>query len=150
MRRREFIAFLGGVVLAPCFAAEAQQETRVWRIGYLASSTKEENIALLAGFHAGLKELDYVEEQNLKIEYRFAEMDLSRLKSLAADLVAQNVDVIVATTPHAAQAAMSITRTTPIIVLTASDPVAWGLAQSLARSEEHTSELQSRQYLVCR
>ena len=60
-------------------------------------------------------------------------MDFSRLKGLAEDLVAQNVDVIVATTPHAAQAAMSITRTTPIIVLSASDPVAWGLAQTLAR-----------------
>src|SRR6266446_7898123 len=131
MERRTFMAMLtGGIVVAP-LAAEAQQAAKVARIGYLAL-----NLAaaphLTEAFRQGLRDLGYVEGRNLVIEYRSAEGKPERFPALAAELVALKVDVIVAPGTPQALAAMQATRTIPIVLTGAGDPVASGLVSSLA------------------
>jgi hypothetical protein len=129
MRRREFITLLGGATVAWPLMARAQQSKA--RIGALyvgtadAESFKEE-------LRAGLRELGYVEEQNIAFEFRSAEGQLDRLPELATELVALKVDVIVALYTPSALAVQRATREMPIVVL-AGDPVRLGLVTSLAR-----------------
>jgi putative ABC transport system substrate-binding protein len=132
MERRTFMAVLtGGVAVAP-FAAEAQQATKIARIGYLRTNLAA-NPHLPEAFRQGLRDLGYVEGRNVVIEYRDAEGKFERLPALAAELVALKVDVIVAGgTPHAL-AAKQATRTLPIVFIGAGDPVTSGLVTSLAR-----------------
>jgi putative tryptophan/tyrosine transport system substrate-binding protein len=103
-------------------------------IGFLSSVSPGPLAAFVAAFHQGLSETDYVEGQNLAIEYRWAEGDYARLPALAADLVGGKVDVIVAAGgPSSALAAKSATSTIPIVFTAVNDPVAVGLVASLAR-----------------
>ena len=102
-------------------------------IGYLNGTTPEANAAPLATFRQGLGETGWIEGQNLKIEYRWAEFHYDRLPALAADLVGRKVDVIAACgTAGEALAAQSATSTLPI-VFSVDDPVGTGLVASLAR-----------------
>ena len=132
MDRRAFIGTVAGALLAAPLAAEAQPEPRNARIGYLAT-----NLAttphLQDAFRQGLRDLGYVEGRNLVIEYRSAEGKSDRLAVLAAELVALNIDVIVAPGTPQALAAKQATRTLPIVFATAADPVGSGLVTSLAR-----------------
>jgi putative ABC transport system substrate-binding protein len=121
-----------GTFLAAPFAAAAQQATKVPRLGYLAAD-RAANAHLQEAFRQGLRDLGYVEGRNLVIEYRDAERKLERFPALAAELVALKVDVIVASGTLAALAAKEATRTLPIVVSPAADPVASGLVTSLAR-----------------
>jgi putative tryptophan/tyrosine transport system substrate-binding protein len=131
MRRigRAIVLALG--LLAP-LAGEAQQADKVARIGYLAL-----NLAaaphLPEAFRQGLRDLGYVEGRNVVIEYRDAEGKFERLPTLAAELVALKVDVIVVPSTPAALAAKQATRTLPIVFFQAGDPVTSGLITSLAR-----------------
>jgi putative tryptophan/tyrosine transport system substrate-binding protein len=84
MRRREFISLLGGATLAPCFTAEAQQETRVWRVGLLSGSSRSPPYD---AFVEGLRELGYVEGKNITIDFRFAQGQVERVPEFARDLV---------------------------------------------------------------
>ena len=84
-------------------------------------------------FVQGLRELGYLEETNVLIDYRFAEGNFERLAELAAELVELNVDVIVASVTQASLAAKAATKTIPIVMLAVSDPVGSGLVVSLAR-----------------
>jgi len=119
------------LTLAP-LAAEAQQAAKIPRIGYLTVDLAA-NPDLHEAFHQGLRDLGYVEARNLVIEYRDGKGKFERLPALAAELVALKVDVIVAPgTPHAL-AAQQATRTIPIVLTGAGDPVASGLVSSLAR-----------------
>ena len=129
MRRREFIALVGGIVAAP-IAAEAQQAGKVARIGYLATNPTPH---FQEAFRQGLRDLGYVEGRNLVIEDRNAEAKPERLPALAAELVALKVDVIVASGTPAALATKQATRTLPIIFTAVADPVTSRLVTSLAQ-----------------
>jgi putative ABC transport system substrate-binding protein len=134
VRRREFITLLGGVavgwLLVPPFA-QAQQVGKVYRIGYLSYSTFGANPHLHEAFRQGMRELGWVEGQNIIIDYRFAEGNFSRLSDLAVELVRIDADVIVATGTPAAIAAKNATSTIPIVATNFGDPVGLGLVASL-------------------
>ena len=127
--RRKLLAALGaGALTAPVTAFAQQQPAKIPRVGYLAHDAEFEK-----AFAQKLRELGYVEGRNIIVEYRIAEDRHDRLPEFAAELVRLNVDVIVAPDPPSYRAAMSATRTIPIVIRTSSDPVATGIAPSLAR-----------------
>jgi putative tryptophan/tyrosine transport system substrate-binding protein len=123
---------LCAMLFALCSSAEAQQPTKVPRIGYLASTSSSANAARHEAFQQGLRKLGYVEGKNIVIEYRYADGQLERLSDLAAELVRLKVDVIVAGGTPAARAAKEATKSIPI-VMTGGDPVRAGIVASLAR-----------------
>src|SRR5262249_23787316 len=132
MERREFIAALGGAAAWPV-AAHAQPP-KMPVIGFLHSQSPEGvALDLMRGFRQGLKETDFVEGENVTIEYRWAENQLDRLPSLAADLVRRQVVAIAAFGSPAASAAKAATMTIPIVFQMADNPVRIGLVSSLAR-----------------
>src|SRR5262249_39732782 len=104
IERRKFLATLGGMVAAWPLAAPAQQAGRIARIGYL-STANPRSAPNFAAFEQRLRELGYMDGQNIVIEYRDAEGDVDRLPDLAADLVRLDVNVIVTTTDPATRAA---------------------------------------------
>jgi putative ABC transport system substrate-binding protein len=131
--RRTFLAGAGTVLLAAPLGAEAQQAGKVYRIGYLQTSTREEQLHMVKAFEDGLRDLGYRVGQNVVIEYRFAEARPERLPGLAADLVRLNVDVIVTGINSNTAAAMKATTTIPIVMANSVDPVGAGFVETLAR-----------------
>ena len=134
MRRREFIAALGGAAVSVPFAARAQQEPVV--IGFLHSGSADDQTSIAAATRQGLQEAGYIEGQNLRVEYRWAEGQYDRLPGQALELVASRVALIIAaggTDP--ARAAKAATSTIPIIFVSAADPVRAGIVASLSRPE---------------
>ena len=133
--RRAFIGTLAGAWVAAPLAAAAQQAGRVFRIGILANVpvTGPESAGLWGAFIQGLRELGYVEGQNIRIESVSSDGNYERLPDLAAELVRLKVDVIVVPAPQNASAAKKVTRTIPIVMASGGDPVAEGLVASLAR-----------------
>jgi putative ABC transport system substrate-binding protein len=128
--RRELLLLLGGA-MAAARTLRAQQKARPV-VGYLASGTPGPNSPSAGAFRQGLGETNYVEGQDLTIEYRWAENHYDRLPALAADLVSRKVDVIAAFTTPSALAAKEATSTIPI-VFSVGDPIEAGLVTSLAR-----------------
>jgi len=132
--RAATVVALGFVLLAMPLAAEAQPAGKVYRIGLLGTSPPgTPGWRLWEAFLQGLRELGYVEGQNLRIEGRYSEGRDERLPDLAADLVRLGVDVIVAGATQPAHAAQRATTTIPIVMPNHSDPVGSGLVASLAR-----------------
>jgi putative tryptophan/tyrosine transport system substrate-binding protein len=130
--RRQLLLLLGGAMTAGRGLRAQQKPMPV--IGYLNGSTPEANAVQLAAFRQGLSETGWVEGQNLKIEYRWAEFHYDRLPGLAADLVARKVDVIAACGgSDEAFIAKDATSTIPTVFTTGADPVETGLVASLAR-----------------
>jgi len=109
------------------------QPAKVARLGYLAAVSASADAPRLKAFQQGLRDLGYVEGQNILIEYRHESLDLQRLPGLAAELVRLDIDVLVAVTTNAAQAAKKTTATVPIVFMGVTDPISTGLAESLAR-----------------
>ena len=116
-----------------CFPADAQQPTKIPRIGYLSRYLPFLFPTRIDAFRQGLRELGYIEGKNIVIEYRYAEGKFDRLPSLAAELVSFKVDLIVTTGPTVTRAAKEATTTIPIVMATDTDPVGNGFVASLAR-----------------
>jgi putative ABC transport system substrate-binding protein len=133
MNRRTFLSSAVLAILVAPLAAEGQQAGKVRRIGFMSTSSRETAQRGVQVWLRTLKELGWVEGQNLLIEWRWAEGNLERLPALAAELVSLNVDLIVAVQGDVALAAKKITQTIPIVFVIVSDPVAIGLVASLAR-----------------
>jgi ABC-type uncharacterized transport system substrate-binding protein len=131
MRRRDFIV-ASSLAAAWPFAARAQQPGMPV-IGFLHYASPTTLIHLAEAVVRGLKEVGYVEKQNVAIEYRWAEGHYDRLPALAADLVRSQVTVITAGGAVAAQAAKNATKTVPVVFTSGADPVASGLVRSLSR-----------------
>ena len=123
-----------GALLAVAVTAEAQQTKKVFRLGYLSSADPVTDSANIEAFRQRLRELGYIEGQNISIEYRYAENKRVRYPELAAELVSLKVDVIVLTGGNPTiKAAMNATKTIPIVMTSGGiDPVASGLIESLA------------------
>ena len=123
------------MLLALPFPARAQQPKKVSRIGYLSNTDAATDSARAEGIRLALRELGYIEGQNIAIEYRYAEGKLDRVPELAAELVRLKVDIIVvAGGARWIRAAKNATKTIPIVMVgQGSDPVRAGLVESLAR-----------------
>ena len=113
--------------------AEAQQPTKIPRIGYVSGSSDANNPRPNEIFQQALRELGYIEGKNILFEYRSAEGSIDRIPSLVAELVQLKVDVLVSSTAQAIRAAKDATKTIPIVMIVTVDPVATGIVDSLAR-----------------
>ena len=135
MRRREFIRLLiGGMAAGWPLAARAQlPASSVPRVGYLFSFTPAEGRHLWESCRQGLRELGYVEGQNIVLEPRWADGRYERLPELAAELVRLKVDIIVSAATPASRAAKAATSTIPIVIVGIGEPVKAGLVADLAR-----------------
>jgi len=111
------------VLLALAVKAQAQQPTKVPRIGYLVASTSSLNPSFHEAFRQGLRDLGYFEGKNILIEYRYADGKPERLPELADELIRLKVDLIVAPTATGARAAKKVTTTIPIVMVNAGDPI---------------------------
>jgi ABC-type uncharacterized transport system substrate-binding protein len=123
------------VALAACGArAEAQQPTKVPRIGYVSATGNSKNPGpLVDAFRQGLRDLGYVESNNILVEYRYVEGNTDAVPSLVGELVQLKVDVLVLGPQPAIRAAKQATKTIPIVMVTSQDPVVAGFVDSLAR-----------------
>jgi putative tryptophan/tyrosine transport system substrate-binding protein len=129
VRRRAFITLIGGAAAAWPLAARAQQTKKMPRIGVLWPNPP----ATFEPMRQGLKDVGYVEGQNIAFEFRWAEGKLDQLPELAAELVGVPVDLIVTLAPQATLAAKHATQTIPIVFVAMGDPLASGVVASLAR-----------------
>jgi putative tryptophan/tyrosine transport system substrate-binding protein len=132
MRRREFIALLGGSAATWPLAALAQQPS-LPVIGYLESVSQGQFADLIPAFRKGLSETGFIDGQNVRIEYRWAEGQYDRLPTLTAELVHDHATLIFTTALISAQAAKAVTTTVPIVFVSGPDPVQLGLVASLNR-----------------
>ena len=135
MRRREFIALLGGAAATWPLAARAQQGERMRRIGVLTATVSDdvEGRARLAAFQQGLQQLGWAEGRNMRIDTRWAGANAAEIRKHAAELVALAPDVILSTGGASLAPLMQTTRTVPIVFANVPDPVGSGVVKSLAR-----------------
>jgi putative ABC transport system substrate-binding protein len=128
MRRRDFIGVMAGGIVTWPLAAVGQQSGKTWRIGFIAHRYE----SFYDGLFDGLRELGYVEGQNLIVERRYAEGHAEQFQEFAAEMVRLKADVVIVVTTPAALAVKNATTTIPIVHPNAIDPVESGLVASLA------------------
>src|SRR5262252_4008549 len=129
--------------LVAALVSEAQQSTKIPRIGLLGGGSASSNAVRYAAFREGLRELGYVEGKNILIEERWAEGHADRLPALVADLVRLKVDVIISAGPTVTRAVKRANITTPVVMGFDDDPVGSGFASSLARPGGNITGLSS-------
>ena len=135
MRRRDFIALLGGAAATWPLAARAQQSQRMRRIGVLVSAVEGDprGLEYVTAFAQVLAELGWTVGRNMRIEYRWGAGDLDRFRRYAAELVALSPDVVLASSGSIVGAFQQASRTVPIVFVTTIDPVGGGWVESLSR-----------------
>ena len=135
MRRREFIALLGGAAAIRPLAARAQQSSRMRRVGVLMGGAESDppQQARVAAFRQGLRDLKWIEGVNTQLDIRYGAGDAARINAIATELVALAPDVIHVTVSPATRALKLATQTIPIIFAGVADPVGDGFVASLAR-----------------
>ena len=143
MNRRTFLCGLTLETLCAPRVAKAQLTKKIPRVGVLAGQTPEASPPIF-GLRQGLRELGYIEGQNIAIEWRWAHGKNERFADLAAELVQLKVDVIVAATDPAVQAAQKATGTIPIVMAFPTDPVAFGFVTTLARPSGNITGLSAQ------
>jgi putative ABC transport system substrate-binding protein len=131
--RINFYIALSAVAVTLCGPVHAQQSGKIFRIGFLDSSTPSGIAVLLEAFRQELRKLGWTEGKNVAFEFRFAELKPERLPQLAVELVRLNVDLIVAPAGPSVLAAKQATKTIPIVMTNPADPVGEGMVESLAR-----------------
>lgn len=124
---------VSALLVAFCVSAEAQQPAKIFRIGYLAGTNPSAAQTNVEAFRQGLRDRGYIEGENILVEYRYAEGKRDRVRSLISELVQLKVDVLVLLTLPSVRAAKEATKTIPIVMVLAVDPVAAGLVDSMAR-----------------
>ena len=134
-KRRKLIVALGAAALAVPFGSYAQQQAKVWRIGYLDFGSRQSNVdaGRYAALIEGLRERGYVEGKNLVLEARYADGNTDRMNEYAAEFVRKKVDLVLTRGEPATRAALRATARIPIVAPVAIDPVRAGYAASLAR-----------------
>jgi putative tryptophan/tyrosine transport system substrate-binding protein len=134
MNKKITVLTLSIMLFALCSFAEAQRSAKIPRIGYVSAAGDASNPSLpVQAFRQGLRDLGYIEGQNILVEYRYLEGKRDRIQSVVAELVQLKVDVIVPEAPPVIRAAKQATKTIPIVIVTTQDPVAAGYVDSLAR-----------------
>jgi ABC-type uncharacterized transport system substrate-binding protein len=141
VRRREVLKLLGGAATAWPLVARAQH--KMPHVGFMGNSTAALEANLVNSFRAGLRELGYEEGRNIVIDYLWAEGNYERFPALVDQFIAAKVDVIVTAGTPAALAVKEKTKTVPLVVVAAGDPVGTGLVQNLARPEGNLTGLSS-------
>jgi putative ABC transport system substrate-binding protein len=125
---------VAAMLLAVAVIAEAQQPKKIPLIGYVSGSGDPKTPGpQVEGFRQGLRDLGYIEGNNILVEYRYVEQGLDRVPGLVAELVKLKVDILVTTFTLATRAAKQATKTIPIVMVAVSDPVESGFVDSLAR-----------------
>ena len=132
MNRKVSYLALVALLFAICVYAEAQQQGKIPRIGFLGNSTAALEENLVTPFREGLRDLGYVEGKNIVVEYRWAEGNYDRFPALIGELVAQKVDIIVTAGTPAALAVKKAAPSIPLVMAAAGDPIGTGLIESLA------------------
>ena len=132
MRRRKFVTLLTSAALVGPQSARTQQTARVAKIGFLGAASLGAYAERVLAFQRGLRDLGYVEGQNVELEFRWAEGNYSRLPALVTELLGLHVDVLVTHGTPGTLAAKQATTTTPIVMVTSGDAVATGIVQSLS------------------
>ena len=134
MRRRDFIAALGGAAAWP-LSAQAQQAERVRRIGVLMSLDEDDPVAKtrVSAFTQALADLGWTDGRNVRMDLRWHGGDINRIRAFAQELVGLQPDIIVAGTTPATAALQRLTRTIPIVFVNVSDPVGSGIVARLDR-----------------
>jgi putative ABC transport system substrate-binding protein len=133
MKRREFIGLFAATAAGWPVASLAQQAGRTYRVGLLTGGTEQANSVYFAAFARSLRELGYVEGQNIIFTSRYADGNFERLPSLVQELLGTDPDVLLVSTTPANLAAKAATSTKPIVMVGVGDPLRVGLVQSLAR-----------------
>ena len=151
MQRRDFITLLGGAAVAWPFAARAQQDTRMRRIGALVGGERTDDLdtqTRVGAFRQGLQQLGWVDGQNVRIDVRAGSGDADRTRRYAEELVALAPDVIVTTGSAAVAPMLKATRTVPVVFTSVVDPVGAGFVNSLARPGGNATGFVKFEYVV--